>query len=488
MKRKITSIIVGLFLLIMAAVPAAANAALPDRSEKDLSSLPAIEAYLASIGVGMESVVVQQGPLNYAGPLCPGDGWNCTAANAVVQISTATSGANIFDCLPAVNATFPALNECLIVQSSVLSIADPAPTNYATCGPDMTDSGKSKSKCTFRQTSKKGNNYAEARARTTQRGGGPADTTQSATQDANITQMSTTGSNTAKITETIEQTLNTGRPDDPTQTQNAHQTATVYQQSDSGNNWSYVQQTQFQVENAASDMAITQDQNTDSTSGRNQVATVTQITADPGTNTSSLGHLITQRQSADCPACPVKQSQGSGLGGQSGKVTQTDGTVTQTTDATQNEDQLQDADTTGTWMRSQLGPQDCCGDQFGGTKFNHNIVKQVSKEVNGGLPGSTISDQSGMCTENVMFAQCEVHESIIQNGTPHQNDCPSPMNPSEGSCTISQFCTGPTCGEALAPLDALVAMLHTSLLDGFTARGLALQNPSLVVVRSGGVT
>src|SRR2546430_4401521 len=126
MKRKVTTIIVGLSLLTMAAVPAAANASTADRGKTDLSSLPAIEAYLASIGVGMESVVVQQGPLNYAGPLCPGDGWNCTTANAVVQISTGRSGANIFDCLPSINATIPALNECLIVQSSVL---DPLETS-----------------------------------------------------------------------------------------------------------------------------------------------------------------------------------------------------------------------------------------------------------------------------------------------------------------------------------------------------------------------
>ena len=122
MRKKIATIIATLGLLLMAAVPAGAAASTPDRAAADLSSLPAIEAYLVSIGVDPDSVVVQQGPLNYAGPSCPGDGWNCTAATRVVQISTATSGANIFDCLPAVDATFPALNECLIVQSSVLSM------------------------------------------------------------------------------------------------------------------------------------------------------------------------------------------------------------------------------------------------------------------------------------------------------------------------------------------------------------------------------
>src|SRR5438128_5170104 len=121
MRKKIATIIATLGLLLMAAVPAGAAASTPDRAAADLSSLPAIEAYLRSIGVDPGSVVVQQGPLNYAGPNCPGEGWNCTTASMVVQISSATSpGANIFDCLPAIDASIPALNECLIVQSSVL--------------------------------------------------------------------------------------------------------------------------------------------------------------------------------------------------------------------------------------------------------------------------------------------------------------------------------------------------------------------------------
>src|SRR5438094_254402 len=242
MRKKIATIIATLGLLLTAVVPAGAAASTPDRAAADLSSLPAIEAYLVSIGVDPGSVVVQEGPLNYAGPSCPGDGWNCTAATRVVQIGTGRSGANIFDCLPSINATIPALNECLIVQSSVL---DPLETstslNSASCNADMSD-GSGKSKCTIRQQSKKGNNNANINQRINQRGGSP----QTATEDAEITQTSDTGKNTARITQSIQQTLDV----DPTQQQQARQTAKITQNSVSGNNSADLQQTMLQVENA----------------------------------------------------------------------------------------------------------------------------------------------------------------------------------------------------------------------------------------------
>jgi len=440
MRRTTATAIVVLALLIMAGIPARTNAASPDPTRTDLSSLSAIEAYLASIGVDPGSVVVQHGRFNYAGPNCPGAGWDCTTANMVVQISTSTSpGANIFDCLPSLDAVIPALNECLIVQSSVLNPLETTTTlNSASCDTAL-DDGSGRTKCTIRQQSKKGNNNAVIQQHITQRVGSP----QSATEIAEITQTSDSGRNTVRIVQTIDQSLNIGTPADPTQKQEAHQTATVDQSSGSGNNSSDVQQAMLQVENAQSNANITQDQNTDSTSGRNQVARITQTTAAPGTNTSNLSHQITQRQSADCPGCVVTQTQGSSSGGQRGTVIQTTGSVTQTTIAAQSEDQQQVADTHGggTWIRSQTGPQDCCGEQHGGTTGNVNSVDQTSTEQNGG--GSTVSTQTGTCSEDVVGAQCSVHETVTQNGVPHHNDCPPP---STGSCAIFQVCTGEFCG------------------------------------------
>ena len=90
MSRKLATATVLLLLLIMAGTPAGANAASKDQAHSDLSSLRKIEAYLGSIGIDLASVVVQQGQLNYAGPDCPGAGWNCTTASLVVQLGSAT--------------------------------------------------------------------------------------------------------------------------------------------------------------------------------------------------------------------------------------------------------------------------------------------------------------------------------------------------------------------------------------------------------------
>ena len=423
-------------LLGMAALPVSANGSWANPQQTDLSDLPGIEAYLGSVGVDPGDVVIQQGRLNYAGPNCPGAGWNCTTAKLVVQLGTSASASNIFDCLPALSALIPALNECLIVQSSA---SDPLETvstmNSATCSVDIYD-GPGKSKCTIRQSSKKGNNYATVRARVTQRSG----TSQGATEDAQITQMSDTGSNTARIALTIEQSMSVGGNDDPTQTQNARQTAQVDQTSGSGDNSSDVQEVQVQTESATSSANITQGQNTDTTLGRNQQATINQ-TSTSGHNSSNLQHQITQRQQAECPICTVNQAQGSGVGGQHGTVTQTTGPVTMTTIAALNEDQQQDASTSGTWIRSQFDPQDCCGQQNGGTAQNMNDVKLGASQRNMG--GVTHADQSATCSETVVGAQCSTSVTATQNGTTSQQSCPPP---SAGSCSTFQSCNSGFCG------------------------------------------
>jgi hypothetical protein len=250
MNPKVATAIVVLALVIMAGVPARTDASSTYQPQTNLSSLPKIEAYLDSIGVDIDSVVVQQGQLNYAGPTCPGAVWNCTTASMVVQMTTSRSlAANIFDCLPTANATIPALNECVIVQSSVLGLEPTGTTNEAFCGPD-TFEGPYKSKCKIKQSSKKGNNYAEVRARATQKGGSP----QSATQTAEITQESESGNNTAKITQEITQSMVQG-------SQAASQDAIVNQMSDSGTNNLAVSQLIKQNQSTAfAGPSVTQDQ------------------------------------------------------------------------------------------------------------------------------------------------------------------------------------------------------------------------------------
>lgn len=108
----------------------------------DLSTLPKIERYLRSIGIEPNSVVIQRGPKNYAGPNCPGPAWNCTTAQHVVQVSTraraADGGQNRFVCrrdrgagTVTADAT-PPDQSCTIVQPGGHS-------NSATC--DIQTSG-----------------------------------------------------------------------------------------------------------------------------------------------------------------------------------------------------------------------------------------------------------------------------------------------------------------------------------------------------------
>lgn len=54
----------------------------------NLTTLDAINQHLRSRGLNPSTFVVQQGPLNYAGPNCPGAVFNCTTATRVIQIAT----------------------------------------------------------------------------------------------------------------------------------------------------------------------------------------------------------------------------------------------------------------------------------------------------------------------------------------------------------------------------------------------------------------
>ena len=404
MTRKLATATVLLLLLVMAGAPAGANAASKDQAHSDLSSLPKIEAYLASIGIDLGSMVVQQGQLNYAGPNCPGAGWNCTAAaNRVVQLGSATHpSTNVVDCSPTVSVTVLGLDECVIVQSSALNLAEtPTTLNSASCD-IQSASGDSKQKCKIKQSSKKGNNSAEVRQRSTQRGGSP----QTATLEASIEQMSESGNNTAKITQTIQQTLDDRQTAAVTQTQNARQHATVQQTSMAGYNSSDLQQYQYQDENAQSQASIDQQQNTDptlTTQGRNLHAEVTQTSTAAGNITSNLRQLITQNQNADSPPgcilpCSVTQIQSHGAGGLEGHVTQTTAApgVMRSTSA-QDERQTQDANTEGVLTQTQEGPEFCCATQTGGTPANVNTVDQSNVQQNNtGIGQST--QQTGKCS------------------------------------------------------------------------------------------
>src|SRR5439155_4918531 len=84
----------------------------------DLTDLAAVDSYLRSLGLDPAKVVRQVGLRNYAGPSCPGIGWNCTTSTTVVQVSAA-GGENKFECVgqdPPNGGTNPATNTCVVMQ------------------------------------------------------------------------------------------------------------------------------------------------------------------------------------------------------------------------------------------------------------------------------------------------------------------------------------------------------------------------------------
>ena len=435
MSRKLATATVLLLLLVMVGAPTGANAASKDQAYSDLSSLPKIEAYLNSIGIDLGSVVIQQGQFNYAGPNCPGAGWNCTTANKVVQLAPAVlPAANIVDCSPAVSVTFLGLDECVIVQSSVSSLVEA--DNDALCD-FQSASGDAKQKCRVKQSSKNGNNRMEVRMRITQRGESP----QTAEQEATIDQVSGTGYNTAKIMQTIQQTLDTTQTAAVTQSQNARQAATVSQMSTSGKNSSDVQQNHFQDEAAKSDGSVMQEQNTDPSFGRNLEADVTQ-TSTTGDIMSNLRQVIRQNQNADSQAgCTVmcSQAQGNPSGGLDGKVTQsTDDPGVLRSTSTQDERQIQDATTAGTLMQTQEGPEFCCSTQNGGTPANVDTVSQSN--IQHSDPGGEQSTlQEGTCS-TTGGGDCTVSQTYTSNSGTTQQSLSGPAvfcargGESSGSC------------------------------------------------------
>jgi hypothetical protein len=440
MRKKLATTIVMVSLLLMAALPATAAAATPRQS--DLSSLAAIQAYLSSIGVDPSAVVVQQGQFNYAGPSCPGAGWNCTTASMVVQISTSNSGANLFDCQPTLNVSLLGISECLVVQSSASDPLETASTlNSASCSADLGD-GSGRSKCTVKQSSKKGNNRAVIRQNINQNGGSP----QSATEEAEIDQTSETGNNTATISQTIQQTLKMDPPTDVTQEQQARQLATVNQMaSGAGSNSSSVTQSQSQDESASGNASITQRENVGSTN-KNQEASITQQSA-TGNNDSTSSQTINQHQAASSNPGPVSQTEGTaGTGGQKKTVTQTTNAPgVNSSTPTQSENQKQEATTSGTLTQTKIGPQDCCSTQFGGTSANVNVVTQSNVQTDNNVLGSSqTSEQNGHCVA-AAGDNCTVDQTYTANGSTNHMSTTGPTVTSDRLCSGSvegSFCSG----------------------------------------------
>lgn len=159
----------------------------------DVSSVAAAKQYLRSTGNDPTGFVVQRGPRNYAGPNCPGPGWNCTTATRAIQIA-AHGGENSFECEAASAGTYAATKACVITQWS-------ASGNTARCVIRSIDVPTVHQSCTITQTSVAGDNRAVIEMIARQGEGSH----QRAAQNARVTQTSVSGTNSLHSTQKVEQ-------------------------------------------------------------------------------------------------------------------------------------------------------------------------------------------------------------------------------------------------------------------------------------------
>jgi hypothetical protein len=346
-------------------------------------------------------VVRQIGARNYAGPNCPGVGWNCTKATRVLQIAT-DGGDNIAQCTSATPVVAPGSQSC--------SISQQGGNNTARCI-EHTNAPDATQLCMVIQTGNKNAAIVEQIIVSTH------SNDESATQTAIVTQgdaTGATGSNDLKLTQSVKQNTGGEGTDDPSaadeQLQDAFQSATVTQTaSGSGKNNSDIDQSQKQHAHGAA----TQDQNGTSgatdcapavgASGPNVCANLAQH-ASNGTNTSKLNQSIDQKEQTN--EANATQFQGSFSGGIDGQVhqdTTLNGPGSSTNTA--NQTKHQEAKAPDGAFQEQIDPVSCCGfaSQFGGTNNTETIHQSADLHASEGLAAQFIdlqgtSNSDGTCT------------------------------------------------------------------------------------------
>jgi hypothetical protein len=409
-------------------------------AEPPLSCAEDIPAYLVGIGVNPDDAakaICQEGLRNYAGPSCPGTGWNCVRANVpIVQIG----GTNLFYCT--------ALN-CLVIQV----VHGGSGQNASACERrvDNPTTEETVMVCDIMQVNGgPGTNAATISQHIQQTKG----STQKAREIARITQTNETKSNIARIIQGIGQSSRTGTA----QVQEAHQAATVTQTtahdapletSALGDNTSNVRQTQDQFQRA-SGSSVSQTQNIevgtnpdefacDQPEGpfnqqKNQCATVTQHsgvalppsippTLEPGggDNSSTLNHQIIQRQVAQ-NAQDVEQSQGAFFTGEGGNKEQLS-TGVSTGTATQDMLQTQSAPPSAFGFQDQqTGDPRCCWMQFGNTA-NSASITQATNQVASDPDAFQSAFLKADCDSSGI---CHVRQDATIEGDTNSSSCDMP--------------------------------------------------------------
>ena len=419
-------------LLVVTGAGAAANG-------PDLSSPAGADAYLASIGVNPASVVHQNGDKNYAGPNCPGKGWNCTTGTAVVQIAAA-GGQNRVEC------TGEKLGEggqtCVVVQTG----AD----NTARCIERSSAAAQAQS-CTITQTGAK--NDALIDQSVDQNSG----STQTATQEASLTQTSAGSGNRGSISQSAKQSTNEGTD----QAQRADQSMMVNQIA-TGGAVNKLNADQLQDENAQGGLHQSQDWDppvlpdcfpSSPSASPHTCANISQ-SSQAGDNDAHLRQVVKHNAHSNDVAV---QLQGNFAGGLDARVHQDTATGRQRNDA--NQDKRQHAHGAPGSTQTQVDPIFCCGagSQAGGADNKESIDQASSQDASEPLAfqESTLVGQS--LTPN---GSCDVKQHARNNADSTTNSasftpcpflllatqCTSAVEEQAGGCTAFTPITTPPNG------------------------------------------
>jgi hypothetical protein len=421
----------------------------------DLSSSQGMDAYLQSLGVDPASVVHQSGQLNYAGPRCPGKGWNCTTSTRVVQVAAA-GGQNRVDCSGASSTE----------QGQACVVGQAGGDNSARCIERSNLPAQSQS-CTIVQTGAQ--NDALIDQRVDQNGGA----TQAVTQEASLTQTSTGRFNRASISQSAKQNTHDG----PEEIQRADQAMLVNQMAGAGaENKLNADQVQDQDVHAGAlqhqnwEPPVLADCYPASPSASPHMCANISQSSQAGDNGSRLRQVMTQNaQSSDVAV----QLQGNFAGGIDARVHQDTVSGRQRNDA--NQDKRQHAHAPPGSTQTQVDPLFCCGvgSQAGGADNKESIDQASSQDASEPLAfqESTLIGQS--LTPN---GTCAVKQHARDNADATTNsaslgpcpflvlvtECSSAVEEETGGCTAFAPITTPPneCGIECVALGPLTSALR----------------------------
>jgi hypothetical protein len=351
----------------------------------DLRDTAAVDSYLRSIGIDPATVVRQSGLLNYAGPNCPGPGWNCTTSSRVVQLAQ-PGGTNVFESSSDNNQN----NDCELTMQDGMG-----GQNKIHCKMRSTMEPIASQEFTIMQFNAK-RNLAIVDF-DIQQGNGP---TQTATQYVRVEQTATE-KNDVQIKESVKQSTRIATTLGG-QKQEIQQVAIVDQTASGSDNFAHVHQNQDQRESGA---ATDQDQNTgvaapndlaDCASGTSNNKTDPNAcayfdqTSDGGKNEAHLHQNINQDQSTNATlAASQEQGSPSTNNGIEGEIDQMnpDGVGSNLKHAHQDHRQRQSGPSGTTSQRQDIDPG-CCGvgTTVGGADniddFNQTAIQSASEGDN----------------------------------------------------------------------------------------------------------